>query len=196
MTLKSCKECKKKISTEARTCPNCGVPNPTLENENIYEKIWLSAKIEYDICDMTYQQVTSNIERDDAKRLYDIKLYFYRGMYEAACEKFELEKKNFKKAVIYCFRRSWDVKGFDDVPDEKKDRMSKQSYEATEDGLKYDDIIGKMSQGIIDSGKKSFKSNQGGACMSALVKLWKDKTIDFKDSPLEKNVKNFFKKIF
>src|SRR6056300_170486 len=30
MALKPCRECKKKGSTEAVTCPNCGVPNPTL----------------------------------------------------------------------------------------------------------------------------------------------------------------------
>ena len=29
MALKPCRECKKKVSTEAVTCPNCGVPNPT-----------------------------------------------------------------------------------------------------------------------------------------------------------------------
>ena len=29
MALKTCRECKKKVSTEAVTCPNCGVPNPT-----------------------------------------------------------------------------------------------------------------------------------------------------------------------
>ena len=29
MPLKPCRECKKKVSTEANTCPNCGVPNPT-----------------------------------------------------------------------------------------------------------------------------------------------------------------------
>jgi len=36
MALKPCRECKKKISTEAISCPNCGVPNPaaTLEKQN------------------------------------------------------------------------------------------------------------------------------------------------------------------
>ena len=29
MALKPCRECKKKVSTEAATCPSCGVPNPT-----------------------------------------------------------------------------------------------------------------------------------------------------------------------
>ena len=30
MALKPCRECKKKVSTEAVTCPNCGAPNPTI----------------------------------------------------------------------------------------------------------------------------------------------------------------------
>ena len=29
MALKSCRECKKKVSTEAFSCPSCGAPNPT-----------------------------------------------------------------------------------------------------------------------------------------------------------------------
>ena len=29
MALKPCRECKKKVSTEASVCPSCGVPNPT-----------------------------------------------------------------------------------------------------------------------------------------------------------------------
>ena len=32
MALKPCRECKKKVSTEASTCPNCGAPYPTLKN--------------------------------------------------------------------------------------------------------------------------------------------------------------------
>ena len=28
MALKPCRECNKKVSTEASTCPSCGVPNP------------------------------------------------------------------------------------------------------------------------------------------------------------------------
>ena len=29
MALKPCRECQKKVSTEASVCPSCGVPNPT-----------------------------------------------------------------------------------------------------------------------------------------------------------------------
>jgi hypothetical protein len=32
MALKPCRECKKKVSTQASTCPSCGVPNPTAKN--------------------------------------------------------------------------------------------------------------------------------------------------------------------
>ena len=35
MALKPCRECKKKVSTEAVTCPNCGVPNPTQKKTTV-----------------------------------------------------------------------------------------------------------------------------------------------------------------
>ena len=35
MALKPCRECKKKVSTEAATCPNCGVPNPTQKKTTV-----------------------------------------------------------------------------------------------------------------------------------------------------------------
>ena len=31
MALKNCRECNKKVSTEAASCPSCGAPHPTLE---------------------------------------------------------------------------------------------------------------------------------------------------------------------
>ena len=33
MALKPCRECNKKVSTEASVCPLCGVPNPTKANK-------------------------------------------------------------------------------------------------------------------------------------------------------------------
>ena len=38
MALKPCRECKKKVSTEAVTCPNCGVPNPTQKKIVVVKK--------------------------------------------------------------------------------------------------------------------------------------------------------------
>tara|TARA_B110000503_G_scaffold110455_1_gene165291 strand:- start:99 stop:395 length:297 start_codon:yes stop_codon:yes gene_type:complete len=35
MALKPFGECNKKVSTEASTCPSCGVPNPTVKNKKI-----------------------------------------------------------------------------------------------------------------------------------------------------------------
>ena len=34
MALKACRECKKKVSTEATACPSCGAPNPTQKKVN------------------------------------------------------------------------------------------------------------------------------------------------------------------
>ena len=169
---------------------------PKQIKKNNLESVWQEAKGEHDLCDITYSHVTSQMDNESAKRLYDIKLYFYRGIFEGASEKVGISKKDFRKSVIYCYRKRWDKEGYEDIEDSKKDSMAKQSFEATEDGLKYDDSIGEMSKDIINKGKKSFKTNQGGAGMTALVKLWKDKTIDFSESPIEKNVKNFFRKIF
>ena len=42
MALKPCRECKKKVSTQAATCPNCGAPKPTFSeipvNEDVLSK--------------------------------------------------------------------------------------------------------------------------------------------------------------
>ena len=34
MALDNCKECGKKVSTSAKVCPGCGVPNPTKKEKN------------------------------------------------------------------------------------------------------------------------------------------------------------------
>lgn len=38
MALKPCRECKKKVSTEAKVCPRCGVPDPTILKRKIRSK--------------------------------------------------------------------------------------------------------------------------------------------------------------
>ena len=38
MALRSCRECKKKVSTEAKICPRCGVPDPTALKRKIKSK--------------------------------------------------------------------------------------------------------------------------------------------------------------
>ena len=37
MTIRACRECNKDISTEARTCPNCGVPDPIYKSSKLIE---------------------------------------------------------------------------------------------------------------------------------------------------------------
>jgi RNA polymerase subunit RPABC4/transcription elongation factor Spt4 len=200
MALKPCRECKKKVSTEAVNCPNCGVPEPTKKinpkaDSNEFEEIWLYAKPGYDSLKATYNYVTSQIDKDSAYRIFNITSYFERGIFEASCEHFKLDKSLFKKAVVYCFRRTWDNDTYESFSNEKKNRLSKETYQSTEDGLRYDDSIGKMCAMIINKGKNSFKEN-GAGCFADATKLWKDKSINFTDSPIKRDVKSFFKKLF
>ncbi len=43
--------------------------------------------------------------------------------------------------------------------------------------------------------KKTYKEGAGGLCVDAMLKIWKDKSIQI-ESPIKKNVKNFFQKLF
>jgi hypothetical protein len=47
MALKPCRECKKKVSTEALTCPNCGVPNPTIKSIKKDKRVNIQHGVEY-----------------------------------------------------------------------------------------------------------------------------------------------------
>ena len=51
MALKPCRECNKKVSTEASTCPSCGVPNPTAINKKIKD---ISSNQTYGVCAKKY----------------------------------------------------------------------------------------------------------------------------------------------
>jgi len=47
MALKPCRECKKKVSTEASTCPRCGVPNPTTKSIKKDKRVNIQYGIQY-----------------------------------------------------------------------------------------------------------------------------------------------------
>jgi hypothetical protein len=60
MALKPCRECKKKVSTEAVTCPNCGVPNPTQKKPTV--KPWSKvARLANDIDEENFASKSKNI---------------------------------------------------------------------------------------------------------------------------------------
>jgi len=56
MALKSCRECKKKVSTEATACPNCGAPHPTTKATKITEPVFT-----YKFGDVTVENKETNI---------------------------------------------------------------------------------------------------------------------------------------
>ena len=104
------------------------------------------------------------------------------------------EKKYYSEALIYCYKQ-YIISRKMDISKEKIDQWAMELYSATEDGLKYDDILKKMYVKIINSGKKTYKEGAGGLCVDAMLKIWKDKSIQI-ESPIKKNVKNFFQKLF
>ena len=58
MALKPCRECKKKVSTEATACPNCGAPHPTTKATKITEPVFT-----YKFGDVTVENKETNIIR-------------------------------------------------------------------------------------------------------------------------------------
>lgn len=44
MALKSCRECKREVSTDAKTCPHCGAPRPTEPKRNT-GRYWLALAV-------------------------------------------------------------------------------------------------------------------------------------------------------
>ena len=47
MALKPCRECKRKVSTEASTCPRCGVPNPTIKSIKKDKRVNIQYGVQY-----------------------------------------------------------------------------------------------------------------------------------------------------
>ena len=197
MALKPCRECGKKISTEATACPSCGVPNPTSikatdkKIDDVYEKIWLYVESAHKLCESTFTYTSASLDKESEYRIWNICLYFYRGMFEASCEKHKLEKDNYKKAVTYCFRRGWDEEAYHKIPNEKKDAMSVQTYKDTENGLIGGGRTTKMCTMLVAAGNKSFKS-EGAGCFAQLVKLWRDQSIAFTETGIGRGIRNLF----
>ena len=159
-----------------------------------FKKIWKDVSLTLESIDLFYEQLSYNLNDKDAKRMFDLRGYFQRGIFEGAFEKNNLEKKYYSEALIYCYKQ-YIISGKMDISKEKIDQWAMECYSATEDGLKYDDILKKMYVKIINSGKKTYKEGAGGLCVDAMLKIWKDKSIQI-ESPIKKNVKNFFQKLF
>ena len=54
MALKPCRECGKKVSTEAQSCPNCGAPHPTHKAESKTKIKSIGANETYVRCEKTF----------------------------------------------------------------------------------------------------------------------------------------------
>jgi hypothetical protein len=75
MALKPCRECKKKISTEAATCPSCGAPNPTTKyskkTNNKKKSIFVKMFTGYDSEKTFLDEIKSNKKTKVDKPIYE-----------------------------------------------------------------------------------------------------------------------------
>ena len=89
MALKPCRECKKKVSTEATTCPKCGVPNPT-RIEKYYQIPDDDPSYQRPVRDPDAGEKRINAERKKAREL----------KYIENCDEYSLLKKQTKNFTI------------------------------------------------------------------------------------------------
>ena len=75
MALKPCRECEKKVSTEASSCPNCGAPHPTHKAQKITEP-----KFSYKFGDV-------KIENDEYKLIKINENDTYARCFKSFCKK-------------------------------------------------------------------------------------------------------------
>ena len=96
MALKSCRECKKKVSTEAKICPRCGVPDPTpLKGTGAggWSKEHLKAVAElHGISSKNIWAVCQNFNCSDKLKLHQIPLASVGSRVCPSCKEFLIEK--------------------------------------------------------------------------------------------------------
>jgi hypothetical protein len=96
MALKACKECKKEVSSSAKTCPHCGVSNPAVSSADTIKGLIAVALIGWAIyayfgssTSKPDEVATAPAKPSDAECMKDIQCWMERKLPEASypCEK-------------------------------------------------------------------------------------------------------------
>lgn len=151
-----------------------------------FKNIWTEVEPTVSLCDSLYQAVSSPLENLDAKKLYNLRTFFFRGIFEQACEQNNLDKKSYSKCIIHCFKQFiLSTSAGSKLDEEKINKYAAQFFDATEITLNdkedfYKNYINTCSQ-IYKSGKESYK--KGGLVFSteALSVLFNNKKFHILD---------------
>ena len=159
-----------------------------------FEKIWEEVSTTINAIHKIYSEISDKLDDKPAKRMADLELNFQRGIFEAAFEKNNLDKKYYPSALVYCYKQ-FIISCNLPISAEKIDQFANDFYNSTEDGLKYEDSLKKMLVKIMNSAKKSYKEGGNKLSVDAMLKIWQDESMQI-EAPLKKDVKNFLGKLF
>ena len=98
-----------------------------------FKNIWTEVEPTVSLCDSLYQAVSSPLENLDAKKLYNLRTFFFRGIFEQACEQNNLDKKSYSKCIIHSFKQFiLSTSAGSKLDEEKINKYAAQFFDATE----------------------------------------------------------------
>ena len=163
-------------------------------NVNEAQKIWKEVSTTINAIHKLYIQISDELDNKKAKRMADLEMNFQRGIFEAAFEKNNLDKKYYPSALVYCWKQHI-ISCNLPLSAEKIDQFANDFYISTEDGLKYEDSLKKMLVKLMSSAKKSYKEGGNKLSVDAMLKIWQDESMQI-EAPIKKDAKNFLGKLF
>ena len=146
------------------------------------KKIWKKVKPTIEVINSYYFTISDPLSDNDARKLYTIRLYFIRGIFEEVLEQHDIEKNKFNDAMLFLYREFVLLAKKTAVDKDQAIQIEKNSYdyaegmyETTKKGISKNKSYKDKCVNIINSGKSSYK--KGGMVIStaSLGKIFNNK---------------------
>ena len=141
------------------------------------DKIWEDVEPTVSVCDSLYRSFSDALENVDAKKLYNVRTFFFRGIFEASFETNQLEKNQYSNGFINCFKQFiLSSSSASKLSEDQINSFANHLYNQTEIVINENDKFYEKYKNtclkIISAGKESFK--KGGIVISteALSKMF------------------------
>ena len=141
------------------------------------DKIWEDVEPTVSVCDSLYRNLSDPLEDVDAKKLYNVRTFFFRGIFEASFETNQLDKNEYSNGFINCYKRFiLSSSSASKMSEDQINSFANHFYNQTEIVInETDEFYEKYKNSclkIISAGKESYK--KGGTIISteALSKMF------------------------